>query len=123
MASYAKYPHFLTITGNNVVKLNLIKTNYDDGLNGVLGQVAAATDAGEVPAGKSQVGVGKPDALDRGCFGIVIVYEKTAKIRQNAIVTVSPSKADTVFSEAKNKKYNGKNIVRAQPKRHRIYSV
>lgn len=122
MASSAKFPHYITITGTNVVQLQLIKANFTAGLNTELGITAGSGTDGEKPTGSSVVGKGKQSALQNGCFGVNLAYAKTATKIQTAKVLCSPSKADTVFKNAPAKKYGTFDIVEVRIPRRRIYS-
>ncbi len=118
----ARFPHFIDVGANRVVRLQLIKANFDGGLGIELGITAANTEAGEVPAGKTLAGDGKIAAMQMGCFGVNLVYVRTGTKKQTAKVLCSPAKADTVFVNAKGKTYGTKNIVDVRIPRRRIYS-
>jgi hypothetical protein len=120
-ATNARSPFFIDVGNNKVVKLQLKASSIDESLRGVLGLTAAAA-SGEVPAGKSLVGKGKLAAMQNGCFGINLVYEKTASKTQTARVLCSPTKADTVFQEARAKTYASKNIVEVRVPMRRVYT-
>ena len=117
-----RFPHFIDVGGNRVVRLQLIKANFDGGLGIELGIVAATTEAGEVPAGKTLVGDGKEAAMRLGCFGVNLVYARTGTKKQTAKVLCSPTKSDTVFQNAKSKNYGTKNIIDVRIPRRRVYN-
>jgi hypothetical protein len=117
----ARSPYLIDVGNNKVVKLQLKASSMDAGLIGVLG-IAPMAASGEVPVGKTLVGTGRLAAMQNGCFGINVVYAKTATKSQTAKVLCSPSKADTVFVEARGKTYNGKNIVDVRVPRRRVYT-
>lgn len=119
----ARSAHFIDVGNNSVVRLQLVSNSYSAGLLGVLG-ISATSATGEVPAGKTLVGQGTQAALERGCFGINLVYNATSTRNQTAKVLCSPSKADTVFGQnggARGQTYRSKNIVDARPPRRRTY--
>jgi hypothetical protein len=117
-----RYPHFIDVGGNRLVRLQLVKANFDGGLGIELGITAANTEAGEVPAGKTLAGDGREAAMRLGCFGVNLVYVRTGTKKQTAKVLCSPAKSDTVFINAKGKTYGSKNIVDVRIPRRRIYS-
>lgn len=113
-------PHMVDITTTAVVILNIKDSSYSSGLKTDLGYTALP-ESGEVPTGKTLVGKGKITALQRGCFGIWLKYAKTATKFQIARVICSPTKADTVFTDAKGETYAGKPIVEVLiPRRRQI---
>lgn len=120
-ATRNRSPHWITISGNNVVQLQLVASSYSAGLLTELG-IEKGAESGEVPQGKTQVGEGRADALNRGCFPIVIKYAVGGGKSQTAKVLCSPSKADTVMENAKNKTYRGKNITKVRPPRRRVFT-
>jgi len=113
-------PYFIAVTATNVVKLQLVKASVT-ALEATLGLTEAATN-GDLPAGKTLVGTGKLAAMQNGCFGVNLVYAKTAAKNQTAKVLCSPTKADTVFQEAKGKNYAGKPVVEVRVPRRRVYT-
>jgi hypothetical protein len=117
----ARSPFFIDVGNNKVVKLQLKAASVDEGLRGTLGLTLAPA-SGEAPAGKSLVGSGRLAAMQNGCFGINLVYAKTATKNQTAKVLCSPAKADTVFIDARGKTYAGKNIVEVRVPRRRVYT-
>lgn len=117
----ARSPFLIDVGNNKVVKMQLKAASYDEALRPVLGLTAMAA-SGEVPAGKTLVGSGRLAAMQNGCFGINLVYAKTATKNQTAKVLCSPAKADTVFNDARSKTYNGKNIVEVRVPRRRVYT-
>lgn len=121
ISSNAKSPYLIEITGNKVVKLQLKTSSYDSTLLTALG-LTKLPDNGEIPQGKTLVGVGRQAAMMNGCFGVNLIYARTASQNQTAKVLCSPTKADTVFEQAKTATYNGKNIVEARVPRRRIYT-
>jgi hypothetical protein len=117
----ARSPYLIDVGNNKVVKLQLKKSSYDAGLATELG-LTVLPESGEIPTGKTLVGTGREAAMRNGCFGIVLVYSKTATKNQSAKVLCSPTKADTVFNTVKGKTYAGKNIVDARVPRRRIFT-
>jgi hypothetical protein len=117
----ARSPFFIDVGNNKVVKMQLKASSLDEGLRPVLG-ITAAPISGEVPSGKTLVGSGRLAAMQNGCFGINVVYSKTATKNQTAKVLCSPTKADTVFVDARGKTYAGKNIVEVRVPRRRVYT-
>src|SRR3569832_1674834 len=117
----ARSPFFIDVGSNKVVKLQLKASSMDETLRPVLGLTVAAA-SGEVPQGKTLVGSGRLAAMQNGCFGINLVYAKTASKNQTAKVLCSPTKADTVFNDARSKTYAGKNIVEVRLPRRRVYT-
>ncbi len=117
----ARSPFFLDVGKDKVVKVQLKASSIDEGLRGVLGLTVAPA-SGEAPTGKTLVGSGRLAAMQNGCFGINLVYAKTATKNQTAKVLCSPAKADTVFQEARGKTYAGKNIVEVRIPRRRVYT-
>lgn len=117
----ARSPFLIDIGNNKAVKLQLKKSSYDSGLLTELG-IRALPESGEVPKEITLVGTGREAAMRNGCFGINIVYSKTATKNQTAKVLCSPTKADTVFNTVKGKTYAGKNIVDARVPRRRIFT-
>lgn len=114
-------PFLIDIGNNKVVKLQLKASSLDAALRPVLG-ITALPESGEVPDGKILVGQGREAAMRNGCFGINLVYAKTATKNQTAKVLCSPTKADTVFQDAKGKTYASKNIVDVRVPRRRVYT-
>lgn len=113
-------PYFIAVTAANVVKLQLVEASIT-GVAAELGLTKAPAD-GSVPAGKVLVGSGKLAAMQAGCFGINLVYAKTAAKNQTAKVLCSPTMADTVFQAVKGKKYRTFDIVEARVPRRRTYT-
>lgn len=114
-----KTPYFLDVGNNRVVLIKLVKTSYSAGLVAALGMTEGTTD--EVPQGKVLVGTGRLAALQNGCFGLVYAFSGTVK--RKAKVLCAPSKADTIFTEAKAHTYRGKNILEAEIPKRRVYVV
>lgn len=115
--------HFISVNDTEVVKLQLVSSSYSAGLLTALG-ISEKSTTGEVPQGKTLVGQGVQAALERGCFGINLVYNATATKNQTAKVLCSPTKADTVFAKtggARSQTYRSKNIVEARVPKRRIY--
>lgn len=116
----ARTPFFIDVGNNNVVKLQLVATSFNTALLTELG-VSSAAAGGEPPAGKTLVGSGKLAALERGCFGVNLVYAATASKNQTAKALCSPAKSDTIFAGARGNTYRGKNIVDVRIPRRRVY--
>lgn len=112
-------PYAIDVGNNKIVILQLVKTSIDS-LKDELGLTEVA--GGEPPAGKILVGKGRLAAMQNGCFGVNLVYAKTALKFQTAKVLCSPSKADSIFIDAKTATYAGKNIVEVRVPRRRIYT-
>lgn len=119
----ARSPHFIDVGNNEVVQIQLVSSSYGAGLLSALG-ISGASSTGEVPDGKTLAGKGALAALERGCFGINLVYNATATRVQTAKVLCSPAKADTVFDKnagARKQTYRGKNIVDAKVPKRRVF--
>ena len=118
----AKSPYYISITANTVVRLQLVPAAYADAtLRTQLG-ILEGTAAGSAPTGQTVVGTGRLAAAQRGCFGVNLVYNKTGGKTQSAKVMVSPTKADTVFSDTLGAKYNAKDIIEVRVPRRRVYT-
>lgn len=109
--------YFIDIGNNKIVKVKALKTS--------IGEIAAnlgyTEDAdGNPPDGKILVGTSREDALTNGCFPIAVYYTKN-KHERMAKLLVSPTKADTVATELKGKKYAGNPIVKVTPVRRRKF--
>lgn len=118
----ARFPHFIAISGTNVVQLQLIKANFTAGLSAELDVDAGGGTTGTVPTGKTLIGRGKQAAMESGCFGVNLVYAKTTSKNQVAKVLCSPNKADTIFKNGIGKNYGTYNITAVRVPRRRIYS-
>jgi hypothetical protein len=110
--------YLVELPNNKVVQVKAIKTSIG-ALADSLGYTEDTT--GEIPAGKTLVGTGTEDALLAGCFPIAVYYIKN-KQKRRAVLLVSPTKADTIATEAKTKTYAGNNIVKVTPVRRRKYT-
>lgn len=117
----AKDPHFVDVGNNKVVRLQLVSASYNAGLLTDLG-ITKAGAGGEAPAGKTLVGVGRLAAMQNGCFGVNLVYAATATRNQVAKVLCSPTKADSIFTDAKTASYRGKNIIDVRVPRRRVFT-
>lgn len=117
-----KSPHFLTIKGNNVVRLQLVTTSFSAELLTALGIVKGNAN-GDVPDGKTLVGSGKNAAILNGCFPLNLVYDVGAGKTQTAKVLVAPANADTAVNAAKAATYRGKQIIDVRPPRRRTYTT
>lgn len=120
-AANVRSPYLIDVGNNKVVKMQLKASAFDTGLATALG-ITKMGETGELPAGKILVGQGKLAAMQNGCFGINLVYARTANVNLTAKVLCSPTKADTIFQEGKGKTYNGKNIVEVRVPRRRVYT-
>lgn len=116
-----KTPHYITVSGNNVIQLQLVASSYSAGLLTALG-ITKGNENGEVPQGKTQIGAGREDALLNGCFPIVVTYDMPGNKKQTAKLLCSPSKADTIMAEVKQQTYRGRNISKARPPRRRVFT-
>lgn len=114
----AKTPYAVDVGNNKVVVISVYADRFAALLT-TLGYTALGA-GGEVPTGKTKVGQGRKAALQNGCFAVNLVYAKTATKNQTAKVLVSPSKSDTVFTEAKTKTYNSKNIIEVKIPTRRV---
>lgn len=114
----ARTPHFIDVGNNKVVLVQIVASSYSSGLLSDLGMTAAAN--GEVPQGKTQVGSGRLAAMQNGCFPIILVYQFSATVQRRAKVVCSPTKADTVFTDARAETYRSKNIVRVDVPKRRV---
>ncbi|NWF58120.1 MAG: hypothetical protein HXY43_02065 [Fischerella sp.] len=110
--------YLIDIGNNKVVAIKAIKSSIQD-IDQSLGYVENAT--GEIPQGKILVGEGREDALLSGCFPIAVYYLKN-KQKRRVVLLVSPTKADTVATELKTKKYAGSNIIKVTPVRRRKFT-
>jgi hypothetical protein len=117
----ARSPFLIDVGNKKAVKLQLKASSMDETLRPTLG-ITPLPATGEVPTGITLVGSGRLAAMQNGCFGINLVYAKTATKSQTAKVLCSPTKADTVFVDAKGKTYAGKNIVDVRVPRRRVYT-
>lgn len=123
MATNPRSPFYIDIGGNKVVKLQLADAAFADaGLLGSLGIVKGVAPDFGPPAGKTKVGDGRLAALQNGCFAVNLVYDVSSTKKQTAKVLVSPAKADTIFAEAKTKKYRNLNISDIRVPRRRVLS-
>jgi hypothetical protein len=120
-ATNSRTPFLLRINDESGVIVQLKESSYSAGLRTALGLESLGTN-GEAPAGTTVVGKGKAAAMSAGCFGVNLVYQRTATKTQTAKVLVAPSKADTVFAAARGATYNGKNIVEVRAPRRRIFT-
>lgn len=119
----ARDPHSILIAPNKFVVMNLIKANFAGGLGTELGLTALTAPNFELPANSLNLGKGKKAALFFGCFAIVLVYARTATKFGQAKVLCAPSKADTVFANAKSKNYGTKNITEVKIPVRRVLVV
>lgn len=112
---------FLLDMGNNkVVQLSIKTTSMDEALRPVLGYTLNSD--GKIPDGKTLVGTNKEEAMRSGAVPVILRYKKAAGKVQSAKVLCSPAKADTVFSAAVGKTYNGMVIVKVGFPRRRVYT-
>ena len=109
--------YYFNTSGNNYVKLNLIKSNFDAGMLTAMGAV------NELPNNGVIVATNKEGALANGVFYLNVYYPGKAGKTQAAKVPVAPSKADTAFADLKGKKYRGKIIENVRVPRRRCYTV
>jgi hypothetical protein len=119
-ATNSRTPFLLRINDSLGVIVQLKESSYSAALRTALGLESLGAN-GEPPTGTSIAGKGKAAALSAGCFGVNLVYQRTATKTQTAKVLVAPSKADTVFVGARGASYNGKNIVEVRAPRRRIF--
>lgn len=117
----AKEPHYISVSANGVVRLQLVSASYNADLLTDLG-ITKGDASGEAPAGKTLVGVGRLAAMQNGCFGVNLVYSATATRNQVAKVLCSPTKADSIFVDGKTDTYRGKNIVDVRVPRRRVFT-
>lgn len=119
MAKSKKRTDYLIDIGNNkVVSVKGLKSSMG-AIAGVLGYTEDSD--GVPPDGKILVGTGQEDALLNGCFPLAIYYKKN-KSNRRSVLLVSPTKADTIATELRGKKYAGNSIVRVLPVRRRKYT-
>jgi hypothetical protein len=116
-----KEPHYIHVGTTGVIRLQLVSASYNSGLLSDLG-ITKGDASGESPEGKILLGTGRLAALQNGCFGVNLVYAATPLRNQTAKVLCSPTKADTVFTDAKSATYRGKNIVDVRVPRRRIFT-
>jgi hypothetical protein len=111
-----KQEFYLKVGDNNYAEIKAVKSQFDTALLTALGYLD------ELPANGNLVSVGRANAVVRGCFPIVLVYEKGTK-KQTARVLCAPDKADTIAEQAKGKRYNSGNIVEVRAPRRRVFIV
>lgn len=111
----AKEDWFILIRNNTYVKLILPKATMSTGLAGVAGYVQ------EVPEGALVIGTDKATALQFGCVAFNIYYEKPNGKTGTAKVVVSPSKADTFYTDARTQTYKSRNITNVRVPRRIKY--
>ena len=110
--------HYLQVKGTNYVELNLKTQAFaDGGLRTALGIEKTK------PENAAIVANSKEEALENGCVPVVLVYKAAGGKNQTAKVLCSPAKADTVFTEARGKRYAGKEIVKVRFPRRRVYVI
>jgi hypothetical protein len=112
-----KTPYFINVTATSGVVIKAKKTSVS-AIATTLGWTELTSE--EIPAGKTLLGRGRLAALRAGCFGVNLVYAKTATREQVAKVLCSPTNADTIFTEGRTKTYAGKNIVRVEIPKRRV---
>lgn len=117
----ARSPYLIDIGNKKYVRLQLKASSFDAALLPVLGIIPLPAN-GAVPDGGTLIGTGRQAAMQNGCFGINLVYARTATKNQTAKVLCSPTKADTVFNDAKGKTYASKSIVEVRVPRRRVYT-
>jgi hypothetical protein len=109
--------YFVDVGNSKIVYIKAVENSIKD----IAGELGYTKDAdGAAPSGKTVVGTSREDALLNGCFPIAVTYLKGGKTQQ-AILLVSPTKADTIASDLKGKKYAGHTIVRITPRRRRKF--
>lgn len=113
-------PYLISIGNNQFVKLSLKASSYSAGLETALGLIPVID--GRSYNNRILVGQGRLAAMQNGCFGINLVYARTANVNLIAKVLCSPTKADTIFQEGKGQTYNGKNIVEVRVPRRQKYT-
>lgn len=110
--------HYIDVTNTQAVELQLIPGKYVGSLKTALGIDTTA------PANATNMlGTGKRLALQRGCFAINLVYERTATKIQNAKVLCSPAKADTVFGDKAGGSYGTFRIKKVTVPQRRVFIV
>ena len=112
----ARRSFFLEISSTKKIELVLKKANYGTDLQTVLGLSTAD------PAEGQLAGKGISTALENGAVPINLVYRTKKGKTQAAKVLCSPGKADTVFNDAKGKKYAGQEIIEVRFPRRRVYT-
>ncbi len=112
-----KSTYFINVSATKVVRIKAVKASVSN-LADNLGWTESAT--GEVPEGKILVGTGIQDALLNGCFPVAIYYTKGGTERR-AVLLVSPTKADTIATEAKTGTYAGNPVVKVTAVRRRKF--
>ncbi|MFN6486612.1 MULTISPECIES: hypothetical protein [unclassified Nostoc] len=117
VAARKKTTYFINVSSTKVVRIKAVKASVGN-LADNLGWTESAT--GEVPDGKTLVGTGISEALLNGCFPVAIYYSKGGTERR-AIVLASPTKADTIATEAKAGTYAGNQVIRVTAVRKRKF--
>ncbi|MCF4968701.1 hypothetical protein [Nostoc sp. CMAA1605] len=112
-----KTTYFINVTSTKVVRIKAVEGSVGN-LADNLGWTKSTT--GEVPDGKTLVGTGQSDALVNGCFPVAIYYTKQGTERR-AVLLCSPTKADTIATEAKSGKYMGNPVVKVTAVRRRKF--
>ncbi|WP_448268691.1 hypothetical protein [Nostoc sp. DSM 114159] len=112
-----KTTYFINVSSTKVIRIKAVKASVGN-LADNLGWTESTT--GEVPDGKTLVGTGTSEALLNGCFPVAVYYSKGGTERR-AIVLVSPTKADTIATEAKSGTYAGSQVIRVTAVRRRKF--
>ncbi|BAZ36965.1 hypothetical protein NIES4101_28860 [Calothrix sp. NIES-4101] len=118
VTSRTRTTYFIDLGNNKVARVKAIKTSIS-ALTASLGWTEDAD--GVPPQGKTLVGDGIEDALLNGCFPIALYYTKN-KQKRRAVVLVSPTKADTIATEARGKTYAGNPVISVRPVRRRKFT-
>lgn len=113
--------YLISIGNNQFVKLSLKASSYSAGLLAVLGLIPVVD--GRSFNNRILVGQGRLAAMHNGCFGINLIYARTPTVNLTAKVLCSPTKADTVFQDARGQTYNGKNIIDVRVPRRQKYTI
>lgn len=113
-------PYLITLGNNRFVQIKLKASSYNAGLEAALGLIRVID--GRSLNNRNIVGSGRLAAMENGCFGINLIYARTARVNLTAKVLCSPTKADTIFTEGRNQTYNGKNIIEVRVPRRQKYS-
>lgn len=114
MAVNSRAPHYLEISENKFMELQLKKSSYTTPLLQALGMQLTKPSQGAIAASKA-------DAYANGAIGITVSYERTSNKYQQAVLLCSPTKVETVLSEVVGKSYNGGPIRSASFPKPRCY--
>jgi hypothetical protein len=111
----AREDWYIKIRNNTFVKLLLPKSTVGDDLATTAGYQKEITDADLV------IGTDKAAALQFGCVAFNVYYTNAQGKNSTAKLVVSPTKADTFYTEARTKKYKSRDITNVRVPRRIKY--